>query len=471
MDLSDLDGVSLIPDQDIDNRSDDEISNHLKTFCAPATTDSNKNVWAYWRTGYNTMPPWTQRNLINWIRRLGPTWTVRLLDSIPDSPTNVTHFIPPHFFPPAFNKGKMSGPYVGAHSGDLVRLPLLELYGGVWMDVGTILIRHLDDIWNVIQDPSTPYELAGMTLRLRPDDDSEEEEEEDVMVNNFLVVASRDNEYIKRWHRIYLSLWADDDDDDDDDSTTTTTITTESLGFHAHPILRHMRLYSPPKEKNAPEIQMDAGLYTDYLAHTLSGERLRDLIDSNDGFNGRDYYQTKTYLLPVLKEMYHFPKKCGWDGNKEFEVLATRYDTTTSTTTSTTTTTTTAATAATTATTATATATPEDTISDQNDNNDKDDEDGKARFQRAKEIVNEMLQNTFMIKLSHGPKGSSKPWLADIWNNPRYQNADNEPGTFAFYLRQAILRTNQTRPLKPRVIKPLTAKLWKAGLVEPCQGL
>ena len=87
----------------------------------------------------------------------------------------------------------------------------------------------------------------------------------------------------------------------------------------------------------------------------------------------------------MLKETYHFSKRCGWDGNKEFEVLATRYD---------------------------------DTIHHHQDDD---------RFHRAKEIVDDMLQTTFMIKLSHGPKGSLKPWLADIWNNPRFQNADHEP--------------------------------------------
>ena len=136
--------------------------------------------------------------------------------------------------------------------------------------MGTILVRNLDDIWNVIEDPSTPYELGGMTLKLRK---SENDEEKDVMVNNFMV-ALRGNENIKRWHRIYLALWVGDNDDDDSTATTT-----ESIGFHAHPILWHVRPYRPPTEKNTPSIQMDAGVYTYHLVHTLSGERLRDLID------------------------------------------------------------------------------------------------------------------------------------------------------------------------------------------------
>lgn len=212
-----------------------------------------------------------------------------------------------------------------------------------------------------------------MTLALRPN--------EDITINSFFA-SLRNNEYIRRWHQIYLTLWWDVD-------------------FDAHPILRHMRLYSPPTDNNALNIQMRPEVYTDYFAQALSGERLSRLIDSNDGFNGRVYHQTKAYLLPVLPEMYYFPKRHGWDGNKKFEVLATQYDTA-------------------------------EIYQDD-------------RFHRAKNIVHDLLQNKFMIELLRGSEGVSKPWLAYIWNEPHYHNADNEPGTISFYLRQKILRINSNK--------------------------
>ena len=391
MHLSDLDDVTKVSDHDIDSRSDEEISSHLRTPCAP--TSSNKNVWAYWKQGYDHMPPWNQRNIIGWVRLLGPSWKVRVVDSVPGSSTNVSRFVDPRFFPTAFNMGNTSGPV--QHMGDLVRLPLVQIYGGVWMDVGTILIRHLDDIWHLLEDPSTPYELAGMILPLRPN--------EEIMMNSFLA-ALRNNEYITRWHQIYLALW---------------TESTHSEGFHAHPILRHMRLY------DGSFFQISSEAYTDYLAHILCGERLRDLIDSHDGFDGRTYYESKAYLLPTFREMYYFQKQTGWDGNREFEVLATRYD--------------------------------------------KPEVEQDAGFHYAKNIVDDLLQNTFLLKFSHGPKGGLGPWLADIWDNPRYHNADNEPGTFAFYLRKKILQSKQTRVLTPVNVGPLNAKVWLSGLLEPCQ--
>ena len=106
------------------------------------------------------------------------------------------------------------------HSADLVRLPLLSLYGGAWIDVGTILIRHLDDIWNVLQDPSNDYEFAAPTFPCRPDEDS--------VTNNFLM-ARKGNGLVARWHRIYQEVWGD---------------AKESTGFHKRPLIRHLPLYN-----------------------------------------------------------------------------------------------------------------------------------------------------------------------------------------------------------------------------------
>lgn len=35
------------------------------------------------------------------------------------------------------------------------------------MDVGILMIRNLDDIcWSALEDPSTPYEVAGMAQQM-----------------------------------------------------------------------------------------------------------------------------------------------------------------------------------------------------------------------------------------------------------------------------------------------------------------
>ena len=160
-------GLAVIPESQLDLRSDEEIIMQLKSYQAP--TASEKNVWAFWDTGFDRMAPWTQRNVINWVRRLGPSWTVRVLDHVEGSPVHISKFVDASFLPEAFNNHTMTGPHVGPHSGDMVRLPLLYLYGGVWMDAGMMLFRHLDDVcWKTIEDPTSPYEMAGLIIEINP---------------------------------------------------------------------------------------------------------------------------------------------------------------------------------------------------------------------------------------------------------------------------------------------------------------
>lgn len=294
-------GLEYIPESKLDHRSDEEIITQLRSYQEP--TSSDKNVWAFWNTGFDSMPPWTQRNVINWVRRLGPSWTVRVLDQVPGSPLNVSRFVDASLFPEAFNNRTMTGPYVGQHSGDLVRLPLLYLYGGVWMDVGMILFRHIDDIcWNAITNPTTPYEMSGFAIEICPGTTN--------MLNGF-IATRRGNGLIKRWHDIFLELWKG---------------ATESKGFHKHPLLAHLPLmYAQAYHLNLPmALKISPEDFTDYLAHFQCFERLRRIIDPTDGFDGPEYYREKMYLLPAMQEMLKFQSVTKWSGARQFELLNTK---------------------------------------------------------------------------------------------------------------------------------------------------
>lgn len=114
--------------------------------------------------------------------------------------------------------------------GDLVRLPLLLEYGGVWLDAGMILFRHLDDIcWKKIEDPESPYELAGFLLASYKDDDL-------AMANGF-IAAKAHNPFLQRVHQVYRALWNDGAVNQD--------------GFHIHPLLRHLgTMHAPNKVRD-----------------------------------------------------------------------------------------------------------------------------------------------------------------------------------------------------------------------------
>ncbi|KAI0514880.1 capsular polysaccharide synthesis protein-domain-containing protein [Xylaria bambusicola] len=294
-----LPGLRLIDPKRLDPRSDGEIAAWLRQ---PHPITSDKNVWAFWHSGFINLPPWVQRNIIGWVRRLGPEWTVHVVDHVQGSDTNVTHYVESSYFPDCFNNHTMDGPTVGAHSGDLVRLPLVWKYGGVWLDVGTFLFRSIDDIcWKQIEDPATPYEIAGFVIEMRPG--------VDCMLNGF-VAAKRHNPFIKRWHDIYLALWEE---------------VSNAHGFHKHPLLRHLPLLNPPVQKlNCPDLNVMMESFSDYLAAFMCFERLRKLIDPADGFNGPEYYSNHMLLFPALQETYYFQQQTNWSGTRQFELLTAR---------------------------------------------------------------------------------------------------------------------------------------------------
>lgn len=106
----------------LDQSQDDAIITSLQTY-VPIT--SERNVWAFWDTGFKAMPAWTQRNVIGWVRLEEQSWTVRVLDSVEQSPNNVLNFVEPSDFPEAYCEGRMNGNDASQHVADFARVALL----------------------------------------------------------------------------------------------------------------------------------------------------------------------------------------------------------------------------------------------------------------------------------------------------------------------------------------------------------
>jgi hypothetical protein len=167
-----------------DQRSDEEI---LQCLAQHAPVTSEKNVWAFWHSGLSNMPAWCRRNVVDWVRICSPSWTIRVLDNMPESQSHALKYFDRELFPQAFVERTMDGPYVGQHSADLVRGAALSQYGGVWMDVGSILTRHLDRIcWDRIQDPSDRYQAA---VAVQPSQG----------IMNYFVACRKGDPFIRRW--------------------------------------------------------------------------------------------------------------------------------------------------------------------------------------------------------------------------------------------------------------------------------
>jgi hypothetical protein len=170
--------------ESLDKRSEEAILESL-TQHVPIT--SEKNIWGYWDSGVRKMPNWCQRNVVNWIRLCGPSWTIRILDNVPNSPNNALTWVGAEMLPNTFVDGTMDGPYTGPHSADFLRGACIFLFGGVWMDTGIVLIRKIEDIcWKQLEDPSSPYEVSVPWMYGQ------------VMANHF-VAGRKGNMFIKYW--------------------------------------------------------------------------------------------------------------------------------------------------------------------------------------------------------------------------------------------------------------------------------
>ncbi|KAL4894407.1 hypothetical protein BDV59DRAFT_11015 [Aspergillus ambiguus] len=283
----------------LDNQGDDDILNSL---CQYRPVTSEKNIWAFWHAGALAMPGWCRRNVIDWQRICGPSWTIRVLDTVPNSPNHALNYIPADMLPDTFTMGTMDGPYVGPHSADFLRGACLMTYGGVFMDVGIILTRSIDRIcWSQLEDPSSPYQISIPWMYGT------------VSANHF-VASRKDDPFIKRWHQLFVHLWKNH---------------TNYKGMTENPLLAFALSmdFSPSQERGfAWEFAVDPLTVFEYITQVVAWQRLCMLEDAGDGFSCADYAQQNVLWFDVLEENWGFETEIGFKGEDAFNALATRMD-------------------------------------------------------------------------------------------------------------------------------------------------
>lgn len=283
----------------MNSRSDKEILADLTAF-KPVEPGSERNIWAFWDRGINACKPWCQRNMIGWVRRHGESWTLRVLDMVEGSPNHFSRYIPStsEYFPEAFLKRSMTGTHIAPHAADLVRLPLLHLYGGAWIDVGFMLFRGLDDLcWNSLADPTNALELAGFKMTIS---------EEIAMFWNGFIAARKGCVAVKHWHDTFLKIWEGTD---------------STAGMSDHPLLRHLPRYEVPSSTGEPPA-FRYGDYVDYLAQMFCLERFRHLKDPALNWDGPAFFTESVLLYECVSEVYWAQQLTHWDGRKQFQLLS-----------------------------------------------------------------------------------------------------------------------------------------------------
>ncbi|RYO76951.1 hypothetical protein DL766_007467 [Monosporascus sp. MC13-8B] len=99
-------GLHIAPESQLDLRPESDIVSEL---CSFRSVTSEKNVWAFWDKGLDSMYTSYRCTVLNWVRKLGPSWTVRVVDLVEGSPKNVYNYVGRDWFPDCFVNRTMGG--------------------------------------------------------------------------------------------------------------------------------------------------------------------------------------------------------------------------------------------------------------------------------------------------------------------------------------------------------------------------
>lgn len=368
-----------VPSSELDLRSDQDIIAQLKTF-QPIT--SEKNVWAFWDKGIDFVYPSYRLTVLNWVRKLGPSWTIRLVDLVENSPNNIYNYVDKSFFPDCFVNKTMDGSHAAQHAADLVRLPLIFEHGGVWMDVGNMLHTHLDTLfWDAISAPDSPYEMGIWII-------SGQIRKKWGSFGNFMLGARKGCTFIKNWHDGYKELWKGRRNVKD---------------FHKLPLVEDIGLADGMADWGMEDQVKEM---SDYVAQMLIGDRTRNLLDVSTGWNGREFFENKAFMVEGIRNGILGAIRTNYDGYKQVDLFTTRLD-----------------------------------------------EPNLEKRQEAEDFVVEMLENSHMYKVYHNSAGET-PALGDLVKKKELLDATHRPGTFGELYRYGTVHWRSTREvegLKPEM--------------------
>ncbi|WP_345988004.1 capsular polysaccharide synthesis protein [Sulfurimonas sp. HSL1-2] len=139
-----------------------------------------QTIWMYWEQGFENAPLVVKKCVESW-KRLNPEWDIRLLDE-----TSLTEYVQLDL-----PEEKISSLLL-AHKSDLIRLKLLDAYGGVWADATTYCMKPLDSWLNGVSG-------TGFFAFDRPGPGR--------LLSNWFLAAEKHNRIISKWHRLLHEFW------------------------------------------------------------------------------------------------------------------------------------------------------------------------------------------------------------------------------------------------------------------------
>jgi hypothetical protein len=160
----------------IDNYSDSVVLNALDQ---DQINDFPKNIWIYWDGEIPTLV----KECIDRVKTLNPNYSVNILNS-----ENISLYIKSDY--------TLQKKITPQHKADLIRLELMYIYGGIWLDASIILYENLDWIENLINTNKTKafayYREGNTTVKDFP------------VIENWLLASHKNNLFFKHWHDEFL---------------------------------------------------------------------------------------------------------------------------------------------------------------------------------------------------------------------------------------------------------------------------
>lgn len=116
----------------------------------------NKNIWIYWNSGFENSPEIVKYCKKSW-EYYNPSYNINILND-----NNIYDFVPNDLFKPKLM----------AHWSDVLRINLLKLHGGIWVDATVFCNKPLDDWFHeynktgffCFSDPTPKYKMCNWFL-------------------------------------------------------------------------------------------------------------------------------------------------------------------------------------------------------------------------------------------------------------------------------------------------------------------
>lgn len=144
------------------------------------------NIWCYWSQGIDNIPHFHRQCLKNWNNKISNKYKINVIDK--DKFLNMQNELKEDFF--SF--------FTYQQQSDMVRIYLLYNYGGIWIDITTILMRDLD--W-IIEKYNEGYNQVGNYIQFDIDNDTK-----DVMENSFIAVEEPYDYKIGKWKETFYRI-------------------------------------------------------------------------------------------------------------------------------------------------------------------------------------------------------------------------------------------------------------------------